>query len=129
MKYRVLSLAMALATSFLTTVVPAAAQDSNGAAVPQSATPSRAIHPDELAARIAAGKPLADVERPEVLGPVVNSQTAVACNTCFTCGGDWPIFAGAVHAVNTGSATFERGAGCSGALAAANDTNPFLCCR
>jgi len=60
---------------------------------------------------------------------VSNTQTAVACNTCFTCGGDWPIFAGATHAVNTGAATFERGPACTGGLAPSNDTNPFLCCR
>ena len=24
----------------------------------------------------------------------INRQTSVDCNICFTCGGDWPIFAG-----------------------------------
>jgi len=130
MKHRVPFLAVALmALLFLATMTPVFAQDLNGAAVAQQAANARTIQADELAARSAAGKPLTDVDRSELLGPVVNVQTSVACNTCFTCGGDWPIFAGAVHAVNTGSATFERGAGCSGALAAANDTNPFLCCR
>ena len=81
--------------------------------------------PEEAAAIAASGKPL-----PTAIAPAVaNAQTAVACQMCFTCGGDWPIFAGAVHAVNTGSLTTERGAGCSGALLAANDNNPFLCCR
>lgn len=128
MKYRAFSLAAALATLiFLTTLTPAYAQDSSGAVAQQAG--SRALHPDELAARSASGKPLADADRAEIVGPVVNAQTAVACQTCFTCGGDWPIFAGANHAVNTGFATFERGAGCSGSLSAANDTNPFLCCR
>ena len=81
--------------------------------------------PDEAAAIAASGKPA-----PAAVAPAVaNAQTAVACQMCFTCGGDWPIFAGAVHAVNTGSLTHERGAGCSGALLASNDSNPFLCCR
>ena len=128
MKYRVLLLAVALVTMiFLAGATFASAQDSSGAAAQQPT--SRGTHPDELAARSASGKPLADADRAEVVGPVVNAQTAVACNTCFTCGGDWPIFAGATHAVNTGSLTFERGAGCSGSIASANDQNPFLCCR
>ena len=130
MKHRIFSLAVALmALLFLTTVTSAYAQDLGGSAVAQQASNSRNIQADELAARSAAGKPLTDTDRAELVGPVVNAQTSVACNTCFTCGGDWPIFAGAVHAVNTGSATFERGSSCSGALAASNDTNPFLCCR
>ena len=58
-----------------------------------------------------------------------NQQTAVMCQTCFTCGGDWPIFAGSTHAVNTGNLTFERGGSCQGSLAGSNDTYPFLCCR
>ena len=128
MKYRALSLAVALATLiFLTTLTPAYAQDSSGAVAQQGN--SRAISPEELAARAASGKPLADADRSELLGPVVNLQTAVACSTCYTCGGDWPIWSGATHAVNTGSLTYERGGGCSGALAAANDSNPYLCCR
>jgi hypothetical protein len=127
MKYRAFSLAVALATLiFLTTLTPAYAQDSSGAVAQQAG--AQGVHPDELAARSASGKPLADTDRLG-LPPQINRQTAVACNTCFTCGGDWPIFAGATHAVNTGSLTFERGAGCSGALLSANDQNPFLCCR
>lgn len=126
MKYRVLSLALAQATLFfMTTPTPAHAQDSGAAPQVNSGT----IHPDELAARSASGKPLADADRAEIVGPVVNAQTSVACNICFTCGGDWPIFAGAVHAVNTGNFTFERGSACSGTIHVANDTNPFLCCR
>ena len=127
MKYRVLSLALALATLiFLTALTPASAQDSSAAAVQAN---SGAVHPDEQAARSASGKPLVDADRADVPPLVHPPQTAVACNICFTCGGDWPIFAGAIHAVNTGSLTFERGGSCSGNLAAANDQNPFLCCR
>jgi hypothetical protein len=128
MKKRLTSLPVVLLATFvLATAMSTFAQNPTDAAQPSV----RAIDPSEAAARSATGKPLVDVEAAEraTLAPVVNPQTAVACNTCFTCGGDWPIFAGAVHAVNTGSLTFERGSGCSGALAAANDNNPFLCCR
>lgn len=108
------------------------AQDSNALAAQQGAS-SRVIQPEELTARSATGKPLVDADSLErgavVPALAVNRQTAVACNMCFTCGGDWPVFAGAIHAVNTGSATFERGSACSGSLLASNDTNPFLCCR
>ncbi len=55
----------------------------------------------------------------------VNNQTAVACNLCFTCGGDWPVFAGALPTLNSVS---ERGSGCSGAFVSRTD-NPRLCCR
>src|SRR5215469_17340750 len=82
------------------------------------------VSAEEATASEASGKPLTGTVAPAV----VNVQTAVACNTCYTCGGDWPIFAGATHAVNTGSLTFERGPGCSGSISAANDSNPFLCC-
>jgi hypothetical protein len=78
---------------------------------------------------IAAGQKQVAPAAAAAAAAVSNVQTSVACNTCFTCGGDWPIFAGATHAVNTGGATFERGPACSGSLASANDTNPFLCCK
>jgi hypothetical protein len=129
MKNRVASLAfLLLATIVLATAMSAFAQSPSDT----GQTAARAPDPAETAARAAAGKPLVDIDSAEraALAPaVINPQTSVACNTCFTCGGDWPIFAGAVHAVNTGSLTHERGAGCSGAIAAANDSNPFLCCR
>jgi len=54
----------------------------------------------------------------------VNNQAPVGCNLCFTCGGDWPVFAGAT----TFGAVSERGAGCFGGFVSRND-NPFLCCR
>ena len=60
--------------------------------------------------------------RPQVAAG--NNQTAVACSLCFTCGGDWPVFAGST---TRGSVT-ERGGSCSGVLHSATD-NPFLCCR
>jgi hypothetical protein len=54
----------------------------------------------------------------------VNNQSPVACNLCFTCGGDWPVFAGAT----TSGTVSERGGGCSGGFVTRTD-NPFLCCR
>jgi hypothetical protein len=61
-------------------------------------------------------------------GPrAINNQTAVACNLCFTCGGDWTVFAGSFTPV--GNNPTERGAGCSGALQTRTDSRPFLCCR
>ena len=58
----------------------------------------------------------------------INNQTAVGCNVCFTCGGDWPVFAGSWNSANF--AAVERGPGCSGELSTAlDDRAPFLCCR
>jgi hypothetical protein len=57
----------------------------------------------------------------------INNQTAVACNLCFTCGGDWPVFAGAITPV--GNNPTERGSGCAGSLIVRSDSRPFLCCR
>ena len=62
----------------------------------------------------------------------INNQTAVACNYCFTCGGDWTVFAGSTQSQSQAIAInrpTERGAGCSGALIQRSDTRPFLCCR
>jgi len=57
-----------------------------------------------------------------------NNQTAVSCNLCFTCGGDWPVFAGAWNSANFPAT--ERGSGCGGGLGTGfNDHDPFLCCR
>ena len=69
-------------------------------------------------------------DNPESLAAVgtVNNQTAVGCNICFTCGGDWPVFAGAWNSANFGAV--ERGPECSGELSAdLDDRAPFLCCR
>jgi hypothetical protein len=61
------------------------------------------------------------------LPQVTNPQTAVSTNLCFTCGGDWPIFAGEIP---TPSAADERGSGCSGGFSTtSNDHFPFLCTR
>jgi hypothetical protein len=58
----------------------------------------------------------------------VNRQTAVMCNLCFTCGGDWGVFAGSFASSGTNNVT-ERGSSCSGALTSRTDSRPFLCCR
>jgi hypothetical protein len=57
----------------------------------------------------------------------VNRQTSVDCNICFTCGGDWPIFAGSIRS-NPANPT-ERGSSCSGSLVSRTDSSPFLCCK
>ena len=68
---------------------------------------------------------------PRVITPAVaNAQTAVACQMCFTCGGDWPIFAGEPRNFQSGAVgSTERGSACSGSLASSTETDPFLCCR
>lgn len=134
MNFGVRSLLVALVgASVLTLSLSAYAQDPTQSASSEVSTGSaRTLDPAEAAARTASGKPLVDIEAIEhgaVVNPVANAQTAVGCNVCFTCGGDWPVFTGAIHAQNTGTLTTERGSACSGALHASNDSNPFVCCR
>jgi hypothetical protein len=79
----------------------------------------------EPTAALSAAKP-----PPSPAPAAVHNQTAVACNVCFTCGGDWPVFAGAYGSVITpGANPLERGSSCSGSIVFAPDSNPFLCCR
>jgi hypothetical protein len=62
----------------------------------------------------------------------LNKQTAVACQFCFTCGGDWPVFAGYQHSSPDPGGHVQRGPACSGPLTvqpAAQDLFPFLCCK
>ena len=40
----------------------------------------------------------------------INNQTAVACNICFTCGGDWPVFSG-IDPLTIRDRPIERAAG------------------
>jgi len=123
MKCRVSSLVVVLVAMWvLTTAMPTYAQN---ATVPTAAQ-SRTIDPAEAAANQASGK---FIDETQLGAPVVNKETSVACSICNTCGGDWPIFEGAVHAVNTGSISFERGGGCFGPITASNDANPYLCCK
>jgi hypothetical protein len=56
-----------------------------------------------------------------------NRQTSVDCNICFTCGGDWPIFAGMIR--SSPANPTERGGSCSGSLITRTDSSPFLCCK
>lgn len=44
---------------------------------------------------------------------------------CITCGGQFPIFAGAFTAAS--SSTSERGSSCSGDVTSRTDSRPFLC--
>jgi hypothetical protein len=62
-----------------------------------------------------------------ITAQAINNQAAVSCNLCFTCGGDWPVFAGSVRSV--GDFPTERGSGCSGLLQGRSDASPFLCCN
>lgn len=62
----------------------------------------------------------------------LNKQTAVACQFCFTCGGDWPIFAGYERLSPDPGGHVQRGSACAGPLqvqSKAQDLFPFLCCR
>jgi len=55
------------------------------------------------------------------------SVSIQGCSLCFTCGGTFPVFAGAF--TNTGTSPSERGSSCSGSVGSVNDTRPFLCCQ
>jgi hypothetical protein len=62
----------------------------------------------------------------------LNKQTAVACQFCFTCGGDWPVFAGFENSSPDPGGHFQRGPACAGPLQVqprGQDLFPFLCCR
>jgi len=97
------SIVVSSAFALLLAVAPAWAADNRAAAKTAAAQP-----------RVASG----------------HAQTAVACNFCFTCGGDWPVFAGQTALGSSPFAT-ERGSGCAGSsfTTSFNDANPFLCCR
>src|SRR5215831_7145821 len=49
------------------------------------------------------------------------------CSMCFTCGGNYPIFSGAIP-LPAGSMPIERQGGCDDPLVASPDTFPYLCC-
>ena len=93
-----------------------------------SGVPPSSTKGGELEAIRAAGKPQLTPQELAAAALTVNNQTAVMCNLCFTCGGDWPIFAGSIH-LTTASTGSERGGSCSGILTNQNDFTPFLCCR
>lgn len=58
----------------------------------------------------------------------VNRTSATDCNLCFTCGGDWPIFAGSFASPGVNNVT-ERGSSCGGGQLSRTDGRPFLCCK
>lgn len=63
----------------------------------------------------------------------IDTSRVNACSICFTCGGDYPIFSGALGDPNGLPGTFpatERGSGCADPLAFnPNEFEPFLCCK
>jgi hypothetical protein len=96
-------------------------------AMPAYAQPQR--DPAEVAAEAEANKTApAPAAVPAVgLPNCINCQAPVATSLCFTCGGDWPVFAGTIP---TPSAANERGSGCLGGFSRVrNDHAPFLCSR
>jgi hypothetical protein len=54
------------------------------------------------------------------------SQSADLISVCFTCGGQFPLEAGAINA-GTGSHNHQRGPGCSGGLRDMVDRRPRIC--
>ena len=59
----------------------------------------------------------------------VNREAATDCNMCYTCGGDWPVFAGTWHTGGGTYSAYERGSSCSGGRTWRTDTYPYLCCK
>jgi hypothetical protein len=82
---------------------------------PLSSQPSK----EEVLGAMRAGA--ASGAQPQIINPFVP-----AMSLCFTCGGSWPAFSGAIP-LPAGSLPTERGGGCSGNLIARPDTAPFLC--
>ncbi len=62
------------------------------------------------------------------LPTAASAQAASSCSLCLTCGGDWPMFSGAIPTRN-GAKPFERGSSCAGDLTPRSDTLPYLCCK
>jgi subtilisin family serine protease len=58
----------------------------------------------------------------------VPTPAGAACSLCYTCGGEWSTFSGAIP-TRENAMPWERGESCSGELAPANDIWPYLCCR
>ena len=79
------------------------------------------VHAGQAVAPPGSNKPIT------VTPQAINNQTAVGCNICFTCGGDWPVFSGSIR--SQGDLPTERGSACSGVLTSRSDSSPFLCCR
>jgi subtilisin family serine protease len=66
--------------------------------------------------------------RIDVLPALVGETQVSACSLCYDCGGDWPVFGGAIP-IRITARPWTRGAGCSGELEPRADSMPYLCCR
>jgi hypothetical protein len=66
-------------------------------------------------------------------GPIP-TPSASGCSLCYTCGGNWPTFAGQIGQdtasgpAGLNAPAIERGSACREPLAPSSDTAPFLCC-
>ena len=86
---------------------------------------------------LAAAKAMGTVQpaKEEALAAVEAETSAAApaavgssCTLCYSCGGNWPMFSGAIP-TSFGASPYERGSSCSGALMPRSDTLPYLCCK
>jgi hypothetical protein len=99
-------------------------------AIMLNARPAKAQVPQVAAGGAGGSAQFGGKPAPRLAPLVANAQTAVACNLCFTCGGDWPIFAGTQAFSFSDNPAVERGSSCGGGFTTnSNDKNPFLCCR
>ena len=113
-------------------------------AVLSSATTTATLA-EQLQALETTGQPITDarngVTKPRIdVGAALNAlvpgeeddggsppSTASSCTLCFSCGGQWPIFSGAIP-TRQGAKPYERAAQCSGELTPRSDTLPYMCC-
>jgi hypothetical protein len=76
----------------------------------------------------AAAQPVKDTGKFQPEPPQADTdQAPVSCNFCYSCGGNWPVFAGSFRSV--GDLPKERDSACAGALEYRSDSSPYLCCR
>lgn len=64
----------------------------------------------------------------EAIVGIGETETVSACSLCYTCGGDWPNFGGAIP-TRKNAKPYERGNSCTGDLMPRSDTGPYLCCK
>jgi hypothetical protein len=89
--------------------------------------------PSKAEALAASGGGLTQPAKAEALAaasgdvPSPAAAAASACSLCETCGGDWPVFSGAIP-TRTGARPYERGPSCSGDPVSSVDSIPYLCC-
>lgn len=73
--------------------------------------------------------PRNDLRKPRIeLAPDNGATQLSACSLCYDCGGDWPVFSGAIP-TRIMARPWTRAAGCSGELEPRADSMPYLCCR